>query len=94
MENAGLPEATCFDKLLGLKVTPDLKWNSYIESIAKEAAKMVSSPSSVKEIPDPTSILYKEFRYALLWNIDATYGQVLQKHHCLLLMQSRNSFAH
>ena len=33
-------------------------------------------------------------RYDLEWNIAATSGQVLHKHHCLLLMQSRNAFVH
>ena len=58
MENASLSEATCFDKLLGLKFTPDLKWNSYIESVAKEAAKMVGSLHQSKRYLTPPAILY------------------------------------
>ena len=58
MENASLSEASCFDKLLGLKFTPDLKWNSYIESVAKETAKMVGSLHRSKRYLTPPAILY------------------------------------
>ena len=43
MNGCLLGEAQCFDKLLGLTITPDLKWNTYIKSIAKAAGKMVVS---------------------------------------------------
>ena len=43
MDNSALDEAPCLDKLLGLKLTPDLKWNSYILSVGKETGKMVGS---------------------------------------------------
>ena len=58
MENASLSEAASFDKLLGLKFTPDLKWNSYIESVAKETAKMVGSLHRSKRYLTPPAILY------------------------------------
>ena len=58
MENAILSEASCFDKLLGLKFTTDLKWNFYIESVAKETAKMVGSLHRSKRYLTPPAILY------------------------------------
>ena len=41
MAETTLNEAPCLDRLLGLKFTPDLKWNSYILSVAKETGIMV-----------------------------------------------------
>lgn len=38
-----LNEAPCFERLLRIKFTAHLKWNSYIESTVKEDGKMVGS---------------------------------------------------
>lgn len=38
-----LDEVSCRQNLLGRQRTPELKWNSFIVSIAKEAAKIVGS---------------------------------------------------
>ena len=43
MNGSPLKEASCFDRLLGLKFTPDLRWNTYIRSVAKATGKMVGS---------------------------------------------------
>ena len=43
MDGVDLEESSCLDKLLGLKVSSDLRWNAYIECIAKNAARMVGS---------------------------------------------------
>ena len=43
MDNSTLEEAPCLERLLGLKLTPDLRWNSYILSVAKEASKVAGS---------------------------------------------------
>ena len=58
MDNSALDEAPCLDKLLGLKLTPDLKWNSYILSVAKETGKMVGSFFTSKKFLTPEAILY------------------------------------
>lgn len=36
-------EATYFRRILGLKITPDIKYTSYIRSIAKDARKILGS---------------------------------------------------
>ena len=41
MEGSNLVEAPCLEKLLGLKLTPDLKWNAYILAEAADTGKMV-----------------------------------------------------
>merc|ERR1712148_109025 len=43
---------------LGLKLTPDLKWNSYILSVAMETGKMVGSFFRSKKYLTPAAILY------------------------------------
>ena len=43
MDGTYLHESSCLNKLLRLKFTPDLKWNSYIDSVAKDAARKVGS---------------------------------------------------
>ena len=92
MENYCLSVADCLDKLLGLKFTPDVKRNSYIESVAKEIAKkcLDSLHRSKRYLAPPAT----RVRYDLEWNIAASFGQVLHKDNCFLLMQSRNAFAH
>lgn len=39
INGASFGEATRLDRLLDLKLTPDLKWNSYILSVAKDVGK-------------------------------------------------------
>ena len=58
MDNSILEEASCLERLLGLKLTSDLKWNSYILSVAKEAGKMVGSFFRSKKYLTPAAILY------------------------------------
>merc|ERR1712215_258105 len=58
MGDSILEEAPCLERLLGLKFTPDLKWNSYIASVAKEASKMIGSLYRSREYLTPSSILY------------------------------------
>ena len=58
VDSTALNEAPCLEKLLGLKLTPDLKWNDYITSIAKEAAKMVGNLYRLRKFLTPSSIAY------------------------------------
>ena len=58
MDNSTLKEAPCIERLLGLKLTPDLRWNSYILSVVKEASKMVGSFFRSKRFLTPAAILY------------------------------------
>ena len=58
MNGTPLTEAPCFDKLLGLKFTPDLRWNCYIRSVAKSAGKMVGSFYRSRKYLTPDAILY------------------------------------
>ena len=60
MDSTAFNEAPCLEKLLGLKLTPDLKWNDYITSIAKEAAKMVGNLYRLMKVLTPSiAYLYK-----------------------------------
>ena len=43
MDGIALEESPSLDKLLGLKFSSDLKWDSYIASVAKDTARMVGS---------------------------------------------------
>ena len=58
MDSSFLEEAPCLERLLGLKLTPDLKWNSYILSVAMETGKMVGSFFRSKKYLTPAAILY------------------------------------
>ena len=58
MNGSPLKEASCFDRLLGLKFTPDLRWNTYIRSVAKATGKMVGSFYRSKKYLTPPAILY------------------------------------
>ena len=58
MDGTYLNESTCLNKLLGLKFTPDLKWNAYIDSVAKDAARMVGSLYRSMRLLTPESLLY------------------------------------
>lgn len=43
MDGSSLKEAPSHECLLGLKLSLDLKWNSSLQSFAKDAGKMVGS---------------------------------------------------
>ena len=58
MDQVVLENSPCLERLLGLKLTPDLKWNSYILSVAKEAGRMVGSFYRSKKFLTPAAILY------------------------------------
>ena len=58
MDGSTLKEAPCLERLLGLKLTLDLRWNSYILSVAKETSKMVGSFFRSKRFLTPAAILY------------------------------------
>ena len=58
MAETTLNEAPCLDRLLGLKFTPDLKWNSYILSVAKETGMMVGSFFRTRNFLTPAAIHY------------------------------------
>ena len=49
---------------------------------------------SKRYLTPPLYFTSTRVRYDLEWNTAATSGQVLHKHHCLLLMQFRNAFVH
>lgn len=55
-----LKEAPSFRYLLGHKLTPDFKWNSYTWSISKNAEKIANSFYSYEKIPH-------SFCYDLYW---------------------------
>merc|ERR1712101_94461 len=58
MAGTDLPEASCHERLLGLRLTSDLKWNAYILSVAKEASKIIISLYRSRRFFTPKSILY------------------------------------
>ena len=58
MNGVDLVESDSHDRLLGLKLTTDLKWDSYITRIAKNASKMVGSFYRSRKYLSPSSILY------------------------------------
>ena len=58
MNDVDLVESDSHDRLLGLKLTTYLKWDSYITWIAKNASKMVGSFYRSREYLSPSSILY------------------------------------
>lgn len=58
MDGVQLEESVMLDKLLGLKISYDLKWNPYITSVAKDAAKMVGSFYRSKKHLTPDAIVY------------------------------------
>ena len=58
MDGTDLEESPCLDKLLGLKFTPDLKWDAYIACVAKETARMVGSFYRSRKFLTPKAILY------------------------------------
>ena len=58
MDGSSLSEAPCFDRLLGLEFTPDLRWNTYIRSVAKATGKMVGSFYRSRKYLTPSAMLY------------------------------------
>ena len=58
MEGSNLVEAPCLEKLLGLKLTPDLKWNAYILAVAADTGKMVGSFYRSRKYLTPSALLY------------------------------------
>lgn len=48
----------CLERLLGLKLTLDRKWNPYIQPVAKDARKTVVSLYSSSKYPTTATILY------------------------------------
>ena len=80
MSETTLSEASSFDRLLGLKITPDLKWNEYIGEVAKVAGKMVGSLFRSRTYLSPASILYLyKSQIAQRWNIVAIFGAELPR---------------
>ena len=58
MDNKQLDESNTLDKLLGLKITPNFKWDIYIQHIAKDAARIVGSFYRSRKFLTPDAILY------------------------------------
>ena len=58
MNDVELEEKSCLDRLIGLKLTSDLKWNAYIVEVAKNVSKMIGSFYRSKKYLTPESILY------------------------------------
>ena len=58
MDNKQLDESNMLDMLLGLKITPNLKWDIYIQSIADDAARMVGSFYRSRKFLTPGANLY------------------------------------
>ena len=58
MEGSKLVEAPCLERLLGLKFTPDLKWNAYILAVAADTGKMVGSFYRSRKYLTPSALLY------------------------------------
>ena len=58
MDETTLQEANCLERHLGLKFTPDLKWNSYILSVAKDVGKMVGSFFRTRKFLTPAAVHY------------------------------------
>ena len=81
MDGMVLEESSCLDKLLALKFTPDLKWDSYIDSVARDAAKMVESLFRSKKFltSDSENLLCISTRvkFDLKWSTAHISAQVL-----------------
>ena len=53
-----LNEQSSLDRLLGLKIATDLKWNSYIAEVGKQVSKMMGSFYRSSKMLTPEAILY------------------------------------
>ena len=58
MESSNLVEDPCLEKLLGLKLTPDLKLIAYILAVAADTGKMVGSFYRFSKYLTPPTLLY------------------------------------
>ena len=58
MDGAVLEESPSLDQLLGLKFTPDLKWDYYISSVAKGTARMAGSFYRSRKFLTSKALLY------------------------------------
>ena len=58
MDGVALEEQMSLDRLLGVKFTPDLKWNLYLEEVGKDVSKMIGSFYRSKKYLSPESLLY------------------------------------
>ena len=58
MNDVELEEKSCLDRLIGLKLTSDLKWNAYMVEVTKSVSKMIGSFYRSKKYLTPESILY------------------------------------
>ena len=58
MNGVELAESNSHNRLLGLTLTSDLKWDTYIRKIAKNASRMIESLYRSKQYLSPSSILY------------------------------------
>ena len=65
-----IKEINCFDKLLGLHLTADLKWDTYITLLAKGTAKLIEQLyfSRMYLIPNVLFNLYKNQIYSKIVN--------------------------
>ena len=74
MDNKQLDESNILDKLLGLKITPNLMWGIYIQSIAKDAARMVGSFYRSRDFLSPAAIWYlNKSQIRPKWDIVPTF---------------------
>lgn len=93
MNGPTLNEFSCFQCLLGLKFTPDLKWNSYKQSIAKEARKMIDLLYCSRNYLTPPAFLYlyksRIKHYLVRLHITDIYGlELLSSHFHTLIVQN------
>ena len=53
-----LKDSPCLNKLLGHKLTPDLRWDAFIKYVARDAARKVGSFYRSRDILTPSALLY------------------------------------
>ena len=58
MNSVELARSNSHNQLLGLTLTSELKWDTYISNIAKNASRMVGSLYCSKKYLSPSSIFY------------------------------------
>ena len=92
MGDTPLPEAPCLDRLLGMMFTPDLRWNTYIQSVAKSAGKMVGSFYRSRKYLTPEAIIYlykSQIRHMIEYCCHIWGGAALSSLSCLDRVQNR-----
>ena len=92
MNDIVLNETPCLDRFLGLKITPDLKWNSYITSVSTRAGKMVGSFYRSREYFTQSAILYlykSQIRPTMEYCCHIWAGASLVSLSCLDKIQNR-----